>query len=329
MLLHNILLCFPLFLYVTSLNINCGTRGLDNRYQTQLHCSCDYSNDESYREELFSDIFNPHLVPLSSYVRPVSQKITHIILSNCKTVRVTLDLDRVDRDATELTDVSFEYIENLNIKFRNIVQPRMRFVFTNIVLNQLSGSVSDRSSSLEMFFRQFDIVNKDQTSVTFSNLNMESNIRLLNFQDIGHVRVIDSYFSNIDTLDILHSTKCYTSMDTYTQVTCSKEQLFFAKRYDTTRRPITRPNNRVTDRRPRFEDTTNNYYKTERYSPFYRTIPTSAFNATAAPYAAPVTSSPLFIVPMVLFFAVALIVILVLLFIRYQKRQENMVELLR
>jgi len=259
----------------------------------------------------------------------VSQKITHIILSNCKTVRITLDLDRVDRDVAELTDVSFEYIENLNIKFMNIVEPRMKFVFTNIVRNQLSGSVSDRSSSLEMFFRQFNIASKDQTSVTFLNLNIESNIRLLNFQDIGHVRVIDSYFSNIDTLDILHSTKCHTSVDSYTQVTCSKEQLFFASRYDTTRRPPPPPITRVTERRPRFEDTTNNYYNTEPYSPFYRTITTSAFNATAAPYAAPVTSSPLFIVPMVLFFAVALIVILVLLFIRYQKRQESMVELLR
>ena len=88
---------------------------------------------------------------------------------------------------------------------------------------------------LEMLFRQILKDDQDQTSVTFRNLNVESNIRLLNFQDIGHVRVIDSYFSNIDTLDILHSTKCYTSMDSYTQVTCSKGQLFFAKQYDTTR----------------------------------------------------------------------------------------------
>ena len=103
----------------------------------------------------------------------------------------------------------------------------------------------------------------------------------------------------------------------------------------------------VTERRPRFEDTTY-FHNTEPkrpqpFSPFYRTLSTwvneailkdvnkltseidwfslsSRFNATAAPYTAPVTSSPLFIVPMVLFFAVALIIILVLLFIRYQKR---------
>ena len=167
----------------------------------------------------------------------MSQKITHVILSNCNRVRIILDLDRVDRDASELTDISFENVENLSVQFKSIVQPRMRFVFTNIVSNQLSGSISGRSSTLEMFFRQFNTADKDQTSVTFMNIDIQANIRLLNFQDIGHVRVVDSHFDNIDTLDILHSTKCHSGLDNYreNEVTCSKEELFFASRYSSTR----------------------------------------------------------------------------------------------
>ena len=188
--------------------------------------------DETFGEEFFSEIFNPQL---SSHVQSSFEKITHIMIGQCSNIRIILDLYNVNKEVSELTDISFDNIENLSVKFRNLAQPRMRFVFTNIMFNQLSGSISGRNSMLEMFFRQILKEDQDQTSVTFRNLNMESNIRLLNFQDIGHVRVIDSYFSNIDTFDILHSTKCYTSMDSYTQVTCSKEQLFSASRYDSTR----------------------------------------------------------------------------------------------
>jgi len=340
--LFTVVMCFGITLKQVAaiINIDCGTRGLDVEFQSErreLRCVCASKSDESFEEEYFSEIINPQLAQLSSFARPVSKTISHIILSNCKKLKIILDLDRVDSDASELTDISLEYIENLSVKFRNIVQPRMRFVFTNIMFNQLTGSISGRSNTIEMFFRQFNRADRDQTSVTFRNIDIQANIRLMNFQDIGHVRVVDSNFAKIDTLDLipLQNIKCHTSLESYrgSEVTCSKEELFFASRYSSTRRTNPPPYNRVTDRRPRFEDTTNNFYNTERtrkpYSPFYRTLTTSTFNATASPYAAPVTSSPLFIVPMVLFFAVALIVVLVLLFIRYQKRQDSMVELLR
>ena len=193
--------------------------------------------DETFGEELFSEIFNPRLGSLSSCARPVSQKVTHIILGNCNTVRIILDLDRVDRDAAELTDISFEDIENLSVQFKNIVQPRMKFVFTNIVSNQLTGRISGRSTILDMFFRHFNIASGDQTSVTFRNIDIQANINLLNFQDIGHVRVVDSHFDNINTLDILHSTKCHTSLENFreSEVRCSKEYLFFASRFSSTR----------------------------------------------------------------------------------------------
>ena len=171
------------------------------------------------------------------YTQSRPKKFTHIILVNCKTIRIILDLDTLDKDVSEITDVSFEDIENLSVQFRRIVQAKMRFVFTNIVSNQLSGSISGRSSNLEMFFRQFNTADKDQTSVTFMNIDIQANIRLLNFQDIGHVRVVDSHFDNIDTLDILHSTKCHTGLDNYRgeEVACSKEALFYSSRYSSTK----------------------------------------------------------------------------------------------
>jgi len=309
------------------LNIDCGTRGLGVGFQgghRELRCVCSSSLDQTFGEELFSEIVNPRLAPLSSFARPVSQKVTHVILSKCNTVRIILDMDRVDRDATELTDISFEDIENLSVQFRSIVQPRMKFVFTNIVSNQLSGSISGRSTTLDMFFRQFNIDGSGQTSVTFRNIDIQANIHLLNFQDIGHVKVVDSRFSNIDNLDILHSTKCHNTLDNFreSEVECTKEVLFFASRYSSTRSTNPPAYTEVTNRRPRFEETTNFYIRTPRtpFEPFDTTLSTSPFNGTASPYTSPVTSSPLFIVPMVLFFSVFLIVILVLLFIRYQKR---------
>ena len=142
-------------------------------------------------------------------------------------------MNRVSKDATELTEISFENIENLSLQFQNIVQPKMRFVFTNIVDNEIFGSVSGRSLTIEMFFRQLKKATKGETSVTFRNVNVEAKIRLLNFQNIGHLRVVDSHFENIKFLDILHSPKCHTSLNSYieSEVTCSKNELFYSSTY--------------------------------------------------------------------------------------------------
>ena len=190
----------------------------------------DFSTGEHVQEELFSEIFNPQLRSFSSYIRPMSQRITHIILVNCKTINIILDLDRLDRDASDLSDVSFEDIADLNIEFRNLVQSRMKLVFTNIKSSQISGNIYNNNCTMEMFFRQLKKSDRDETSVTFSNVNIQAKIQVLNFQDIGHVRVIDSHFDSIDTLDILHSTKCHTSYRN-PEVKCSKEALFYSSTF--------------------------------------------------------------------------------------------------
>ena len=191
---------------------------------------------KTFGEEYFSEIFNQQLASLSSIARPVSRVISHIMLSNCDDVKVILDLNRVDRDASDLTDISFENIENLSVRFEQLNHARI-FVFTNIISNKLSGRMPERSSSVKMYFRQQNPKKKEQTSVAFQNIDIQSNIRLLNIQDIGEVRVVDSNFRNIDTLEIVHPTKCYTSMDTFrdSEVACTKDALFFASRYSSTR----------------------------------------------------------------------------------------------
>ena len=190
----------------------------------------DFSTGEHVQEELFSEIFNPQLRSFSSYIRPMSQRITHIILVNCKTINIILDLDRLDRDASDLSDVSFEDIADLNIEFRNLVQSRMKLVFTNIKSSQISGNIYNNNCTMEMFFRQLKKSDRDETSVTFSNVNIQAKIQVMDFQDIGHVRVIDSHFDSIDTLDILHSTKCHTSYRN-PEVKCSKEALFYSSTF--------------------------------------------------------------------------------------------------
>ena len=132
--------------------------------------------DETFGNELLSEILNPKL-PQS-----VSQKVTHLILGSCKTLRIVLDLDMVDKDATEITDISFTNVKNLRLEFRNNVQPGMVFVFTNIMVNQLSGSISARSTNVKMFFRELNKSIKDLTLVMFKNINIAANLKLLNFQ---------------------------------------------------------------------------------------------------------------------------------------------------
>ena len=182
------------------------------------------SKDETFDEELLSEILNPKL-PES-----VGQKVTHLILGSCKTLRIVVDLDKVDKDATEITDISFTDVQNLSLEFRNNVRPGMIFVFTNIMFNQLSGSISTRSNNVKMFFRELNKLSRDLTSVIFKNINIGANLRLLNFQDIGHVRVIDSYFASIEDLDIPHTTKCHTS-NRQAVVTCDRDTLFYSSTF--------------------------------------------------------------------------------------------------
>ena len=81
-----------------------------------LHCLA----AGTFGTERFSSVFNPFLASFDSSSRPVSQKISHIILSNCRNQNINLDLDleNLRSSAARLTDISFENINQLSVELR-------------------------------------------------------------------------------------------------------------------------------------------------------------------------------------------------------------------
>ena len=74
----------------------------------------------TFGTERFSAVFNPYLASFASSSRPVSQKISHIILSACnnQNINLQLDLENLRTDAARLTDISFENINKLSVELR-------------------------------------------------------------------------------------------------------------------------------------------------------------------------------------------------------------------
>ena len=131
-------------LYVCDgLRISCGTRGagsiiFPDTDLRELRCVCSDPNsgeqDEcqvtshcnllrkagTFGTERFSAVFNPYLASFASSSRPVSQKISHIILSACnnQNINLQLDLENLRTDAARLTDISFENINKLSVELR-------------------------------------------------------------------------------------------------------------------------------------------------------------------------------------------------------------------
>ena len=94
------------------------------------------------------------------------------------------------------------------------------------------GQLPDMSTTVQMFFRQ---TRSQQSSVSFNKVNIQANVRLLNFQDVAHITVADSYFRQIELLEIRESrvaTKCHDTLDQNffrTDVDCNKENLFYRR----------------------------------------------------------------------------------------------------
>ena len=112
---------------VESLRISCGTRGagpsiiFPDTDLRELRCVCsDPDSAGTFGTLLFSSLFNPYLASFASTSRPVSQKISHIILSSCpnQNINLLLDLANLRTDAARLTDISFEKINKLTVELR-------------------------------------------------------------------------------------------------------------------------------------------------------------------------------------------------------------------
>ena len=114
--------------------------------------------------------------------------------------------------------------------FRGLTQSHTNLIFTDILDTKIRGSLPDISSTVQMFFRQ---TRSQQSSVTFHRADIQSSIRLLNFQDVADITVASSHFRQIQSLEIRGSrlaSKCHDTLDENfyrRDVECSKEKLFY------------------------------------------------------------------------------------------------------
>ena len=115
--------------------------------------------------------------------------------------------------------------------YRGLTQSQTNIIFTDILDTVIRGRLPDTTRTVQMFFRLRQR-RSQQSSVTFDRVNIQSNVRLLNFQDVADITVASSYFRQIELLEIRESrltTKCHDTLDDNfyrTDVQCTKEKLF-------------------------------------------------------------------------------------------------------
>ena len=83
--------------------------------------------------------------------------MSHILLSNCGEVRLTMDLAYLSNSEADITDISFEDINDLYINFESgsgfgSGSNYMKYVFTNINNLEMTG-VIESQNDMRMFIR--------------------------------------------------------------------------------------------------------------------------------------------------------------------------------
>jgi len=217
---------------VLALEISCGTRGaaidfvFPDADLRELNCVCKDDYVGTFGYEKLSEIFNPYIRAFAISNKPRDQRISHIVLRNCKDLKLELDLDRIYREAAAITDLSFQSVNSLDLKFRDISGRSFNMVFEDITTTDFSGYISNRDLTMRMFFRK---PRSRRSSVTFNNVNFEANFDVLNLQNVAHLIVANSHFRNINNLEIIEreqNTQCHDRVDNSfytTDVECSKD----------------------------------------------------------------------------------------------------------
>merc|ERR1712126_39969 len=205
-----IMLCF--FSSPASAQRSSSCRELQSGFSGHLtvQCTCNSLDSSS---TLLSDLLNPFLVDLRIGMKSL---VSHLMIVGCPILSITIDLAHLDRTTSAITDLSFEDIRQLKVKFSSLQESRIRLVFTNIEETILTGEIDERLSKIEMFFRARTL--QRRPTVIFSRLRVVPTIRLLNFQDISEVRVEGCSFSEISPLDIVHPTVCHDRFEEESRV---------------------------------------------------------------------------------------------------------------
>ena len=190
-----------------------------------MKCVCQSFDDETTGQEYFSKIIrqNENLAAAPSF-----QAVTHIQLRGCQSLDLILDVSALGDTEYAVTDVSFEDVPTLKLQFEDVLPRSFKLVVEDSTITTISGRL-DGYNNVEMYFRQITNENFYDSQVNFKDLYSRANIRLLNFQDIGHVTVENSVFQKLDSLDMVHTRHCHhVSQDgEKTQVGCNKQDLFF------------------------------------------------------------------------------------------------------
>ena len=190
-----------------------------------MKCVCQSFDDETTGQEYFSKIIrqNENLAAAPSF-----QAVTHIQLRGCQALDLILDVSALGDTEYAVTDVSFEDVPTLKLQFEDVLPRSFKLVVEDSTITTISGRL-DGYNNVEMYFRQITNENFYDSQVNFKDLYSRANIRLLNFQDIGHVTVENSVFQKLDSLDMVHTRHCHhVSQDgEKTQVGCNKQDLFF------------------------------------------------------------------------------------------------------
>ena len=184
----------------------------------------------SFGYDRFSDTFNPFIQAFAERAQR-GQRISHIVLRDCRDIKMDLDLENLRTDAQRITDVSFQKINSLGLRMRSASERTLTLVFDEIQNTEVSGSINQRDLVLKMFFRNRQPQNlRPQGSVTFTNLELEPTLSLVNLQNLAEFTVTNSYFRRVEQVDFRGVAKCHNTEDTASfyrpEVQCSVENLF-------------------------------------------------------------------------------------------------------
>ena len=190
-----------------------------------MKCVCKGFDDQSTGQESFSEIIRQNENLASS---PSFQKVTHILLRRCRALDLVMDVAALGEAEYAVTDVSFEEVPSLKLQFDELLPRNFKLVVEDSTSTTISGRL-DGANNVEMYFRQIRNENDFNSEVNFKNLYSRANIRLLNFQDIGHITVDNSLFQTIGSLDLKHTRHCHhiSPQGTKQTVDCTKQDLFY------------------------------------------------------------------------------------------------------
>ena len=191
----------------------------------ELKCVCQSFDAETTGQEYFSKIISQNENLASS---PSFQAVTHIQLKSCESLDLVLDVSALPETEYAVTDVSFENVPTLKLQFDEVLPRSLKLVVEDSTTTTISGRL-DGYNNVEMYFRQIRNENYFDSEVNFKDLYSRANIRLLNFQDIGHITVENSLFQSLESLDLIHTRHCHhvSPAGDKTQVGCTKQDLFF------------------------------------------------------------------------------------------------------